>query len=152
MYEFTPADPTRKRPGHEARVTDKQRILFIYIPLVAFASMMSGIVFGDDQIVAFANLILGIVLSVLALLWARIDAEERGYALSPFFTLAVVLFSIFAIIYYLLRSRGVRGGLISIGWLILYILATFVALVIVSSVVTFALVAAGLVPKSILEP
>jgi hypothetical protein len=152
MYEFTPADPTLKRPGHEQRFTDKQKILFIYIPLVAFASMMSGIVSGEDQVVGFANLILGIVLNVLALMWARIDAEERSYELSPYFPIAVVLFGIFAIIYYLFRSRGASGGLISIGWLILYIAATFLALIIVSVIFTFLLVAIGVLPESILNP
>lgn len=151
MYEFTPADPTIKRPGHETRLTDKQKILFIYIPLVAFASMMSGIVSGEDQAVGFANLILGIVLNVLALLWARIDAEERAVELHPLFTLAVVVFGIFAIIYYLFRSRGASGGLVSTGWLILYIVGMLCALMIISLIVTFLLVAVGLLPQSVLD-
>jgi hypothetical protein len=151
MYEFTPADPTIKRPGHETRLTDKQKILFIYIPLVAFASMMTGIVYREEQAVGLANLILGIVLNVLALLWARIDADERQYELSIFFTLAVVLFGIFAIIYYLFRSRGASGGLISTGWMILYMVGTLFALVIISTIVTFLLVAVGVLPRSILD-
>jgi len=44
MYEVTPADPTIRRPGDETPLAEKRKILFIYIPLVAFASMMSGIV------------------------------------------------------------------------------------------------------------
>ena len=114
--------------------------------------MMSGIVSGEDQVVGFANLILGIVLNVLALMWAKIDADERQYELSPYFPIAVVLFGIFAIIYYLFRSRGASGGLISFGWLVLYIGATFLALIIVSVIFTFLLVAIGVLPQSVLNP
>ena len=152
MYEFTPADPTIRRPGDETPLAEKRKILFIYIPLVAFASMMSGIVFGENQAVTFTNLILGILVNVLALMWAKIDAEERSYELSRHFTLAVVIFGIFAIIYYLFRSRGASGGLISFGWLVLYIGATFLALIIVSVIFTFLLVAIGVLPQSVLNP
>lgn len=153
MYEFTPADPTRKRPGHEPPVlADKQRILFIYIPVVAFASVMTGIVLGNDEVAGVVQLFAGIGVNVLALWWAKIDADERAYALSQFFPLAVVLFGAFAIIYYLFRSRGLNDGLRATGWLILYVVATAIALLIASLFVTLALVAVGLVPQSIFEP
>ena len=152
MYEFTPADPTIRRPGDETPLAEKRKILFIYIPLVAFASMMSGIVFGENQSVTFANLILGILVNVLALMWAKLDAEERSYELSRHFTLAVVVFGIFAIIYYLFRSRGMSGGLVTFGLLILYIGATFLALIVVSVIFTFLLVAIGVLPQSVLNP
>jgi len=151
MYEFTPADPTIRRPGDETPLAEKRKILFIYIPLVAFASMMSGIVFGENQAVTFANLILGILVNVLALMWAKIDAEERSYELSRHFTLAVVVFGIFAIIYYLFRSRGMSGGLVTFGLLILYIVVMVFALAITTAIVTFLLVAIGLLPRSVFD-
>ena len=151
MYEFTPADPTIKRPGHETRLTEKRKILLIYIPLAAFLSMMSGIVFGQNQAVGLVNLLFGVVINVLALLWVKIDADERHYELSRFFTFAVVLFSILAIIYYLFRSRGVTRGLISTGLLISYVVGVIFALVVVGSIITVLMVAAGLLPRSILD-
>ena len=151
MYEFTPADPTIRRPGDETPLAEKRKILFIYIPLVAFASMMSGIVFGENQAVTFANLILGILVNVLALMWAKLDAEERSYELSRHFTLAVVVFGIFAIIYYLFRSRGMTGGLVTFGLLILYIVVTVFALAITTAIVTFLLVAIGLLARSVFD-
>ena len=151
MYEFTPADPTIRRPGDETPLAEKRKILFIYIPLVAFASMMSGIVFGENQAVTFANLILGILVNVLALMWAKIDAEERSYELSRHFTLAVVVFGIFAIIYYLFRSRGMTGGLVTFGLLILYIVVMVFALAITTAIVTLLLVAVGLLPPSVFD-
>jgi len=151
MYEFTPADPTIRRPGDETPLAEKRKILFIYIPLVAFASMMSGIVFGENQAVTFTNLILGILVNVLALMWAKIDAEERSYELSRHFTLAVVVFGIFAIIYYLFRSRGMTGGLVTFGLLILYIVVMVFALAITTAIVTLLLVAVGLLPPSVFD-
>jgi len=151
MYEFTPADPTIRRPGDETPLAEKRKILFIYIPLVAFASMMSGIVFGENQAVTFTNLILGILVNVLALMWAKIDAEERSYELSRHFTLAVVVFGIFAIIYYLFRSRGMTGGLVTFGLLILYIVVMVFALAITTAIVTLLLVAIGLLPQSVFD-
>ena len=151
MYEFTPADPTIRRPGDETPLAEKRKILFIYIPLVAFASMMSGIVFGENQAVTFTNLILGILVNVLALMWAKLDAEERSYELSRHFTLAVVVFGIFAIIYYLFRSRGMSGGLVTFGLLILYIVVTVSALAITTAIVTLLLVAVGLLPPSVFD-
>jgi hypothetical protein len=151
MYEFTPADPTIKRPGHETRLTDKQKILFIYVPVVWFASAMFSIVFADSQALGIVTLILAIMLNVLALWWAKIDAAERRFLLSRVFPLAVVLFGIFAIVYYLFKSRGAWGGLISTGWLILYGVGMLFALMIVSLIVTLLLVAVGLLPESILD-
>ena len=151
MYEFTPADPTIRRPGDETPLAEKRKILFIYIPLVAFASMMSGIVFGENQAVTFANLILGILVNVLALMWAKLDAEERSYELSRHYTLAVVVFGIFAIIYYLFRSRGMTVGLVTFGLLILYIVVMVFALAITTAIVTLLLVAVGLLPPSVFD-
>ena len=112
---------------------------------------MSGIVFGENQAVTFANLILGILVNVLALMWAKLDAEERSYELSRHFTLAVVVFGIFAIIYYLFRSRGMTGGLVTFGLLILYIVVTVFALALTTAIVTFLLVAVGLLPQSVFD-
>ena len=151
MYEFTPADPTIRRPGDETPLAEKRKILFIYIPLVAFASMMSGIVFGENQAVTFTNLILGILVNVLALMWAKIDAEERSYELSRHYTLAVVVFGIFAIIYYLFRSRGMTVGFVTFGLLILYIVVMAFALAIATAIVTFLLVAIGLLARSVFD-
>jgi dipeptide/tripeptide permease len=152
MYEFTPADPTIKRPGHEAPLSEKRKILFVYIPVIAFASMMADIAIRDNQIEDVVNLIFAIVMNVLALMWAKIDADERQYELSRYFTFAVVLFGVFAIIYYLFRSRGARDGLISTGWMVLYALALTVALGLISAIVAIVLIVTGALPQEVLSP
>jgi hypothetical protein len=151
MYEFTPADPTIKRPGHETRLTDKQKILFIYIPIVWFASGMSPIVLFDSEFAGLVSFVFGFGVNVLALIWTKRDAEERGFRLSQVFPIAVVFFGVFAIIYYLFRSRGLNEGLRSTGWLLLYVVVTAVALIIISTIVTLLLVAVGVLPRSVLD-
>ena len=152
MYEFTPADPALNRPGHETGLSEKRKILLIYIPLAAFASMMTGIVLGENQQTArLVQLVFGFVINVLALVWAKFDADERQYALSRFFPAAVLVFSVLAIVYYLIRSRGARGGLISTGLLISYIAGVMFALIVVGSIVTVLMVAAGLLTEKVLD-
>jgi heme/copper-type cytochrome/quinol oxidase subunit 4 len=151
MYEFTPADPTIKRPGHKPPLDQKRAIIFIYIPLLAFASMMFDVVANGNDVIRVADVVSAIVLNVLALMWAKTDADEKGYELSQFFTLAVVLFGVFAILYYLFRSRGASDGLISTGWLVLYGVTLAVVLGLTAGIVTMILVAAGLLPQNVLD-
>lgn len=151
MYEFTPADPTIKRPGHDSRLTDKYKILFIYIPLVGFASIMLDVLAVEKEFTGVANVVLGIVLNVLGFMWAKIDADERGYELSRYFPFAVVIFGVFAIVYFLFRSRGVRAGLISTGWLIFYAVAMALALGVISVIITIVLIVVGVLPQNVLN-
>lgn len=114
--------------------------------------MMLGIIAGENQVSESANIILGLLLNLFALMWAKIDADERGYELSRYFTLAVLFLGVFAIIYYLFRSRGARGGITSLGWMVLYGLALTIVLSIISAIITIILVMLGVLPKSLLEP
>jgi hypothetical protein len=151
MYEFTPADPTLKRPGHETFLTDKRWIIFVYIPLLAFVSMMIDLITGENDIARVADVVSALVLNVFALMWTKIDADEHQYELSSFFTPAVVVFGVLAVIYYLFRSRDLRGALISTGWMFLYGVVLSLALGITVGIVIALLVAAGVLPQSVLE-
>jgi hypothetical protein len=151
MYEFTPADPTIKRPGHEPPGTDKQKIVFIYIPILAFVSLLVDIILGTNQAVGVVDLAAGVGLNLLGLMWAKSDAAERQYELSRHFTLAVVLLGVFAIIYYLFKSRGLSGGLTATGLMILYFAGVMIVIGIASALVTVILVTAGVLPANVLD-
>lgn len=47
--------------------------------------------------------------------WFRLDARRREYRSSIVLTVAMVCLTVFALPYYLLRSRGFAGGLKSLG-------------------------------------
>jgi hypothetical protein len=151
MYEFTPADPTLKRPGHNSSATEKHQILFIYVPVLAFVSLLVDMILGTNQIVAVFDLAAGIALNVLGLMWARIDAGERRYELSRYFTVAVILLGVFAIAYYLFRSRGFEKGLASTGLLVLYLIGIAFVIGILAGLIAAVLVSAGLLPDTILN-
>src|SRR5947209_20407562 len=118
MYEFTPADPTLKRPGHNSSSTEKRQILFIYIPVLTFVSLLVDMMLGTNQIVSVFDLAAGIALNFLGLMWARIDAGDRRYELSRYYTVSVVLLGVFAIIYYLFCSRGFEKDLAATGLMV----------------------------------
>jgi hypothetical protein len=151
MYEFTPADPTIKRPGHDSPVTAKRKIAFIYIPILAFVSLLVDIILGTNQAVGVIDLAAGVGLNLLGLMWAKSDAAERQYELSRHFTFAVVLLGVFAIIYYLFRSRGLSGGLAATGLMILYFIGLVIVIGIASGLITTVLVATGVLPANILD-
>jgi hypothetical protein len=151
MYEFTPADPTLKRPGHNSSSTEKRQILFVYIPVLAFVSLLVDMMLGTNQIVGIFDLAAGIALNVLGLMWARIDAGERRYELSQYFTVAVILLGVFAIAYYLFRSRGFEKGLAATGLMILYFIGVVFVIGILAGLIAAILVSAGLLPDTILN-
>lgn len=84
------------------------------------------------------------------LFWCKIDAEQRGEQLSTILQIALVGFAIFALIYYLFKTRGGRGGVRSIGWMLIYGLLSYVVVVVLATVTLGILQAAGV--QAIPEP
>jgi hypothetical protein len=133
-------------------LNEKRRIILIYIPMVATATIIVGMILGSrSRYVLLLDIASGIGINILTLAWCKIDAKERNYRLSKHFPLFVVLLGIFTLIYYLLRSRGIGRGLISIGWLIGYIVTVFIALLIAILVVVVPLIVAGVLPKTVFD-
>jgi hypothetical protein len=78
-----------------------------------------------------------LVLSFATFAWFRNDAVRRLYPSSPAFNIAFVAFTIAALPYYLLRSRGVWGTARSLGAaFLIYIL--YVATMILGTVLVRA--------------
>lgn len=59
---------------------------------------------------------------VLMLGWCTYDSFERNKSLGSTFRLLVVIFGVFTLFVYLLKSRGLKKGLIAIGWSLLLML------------------------------
>jgi hypothetical protein len=151
MYEFIPADPTLKSPPTMRIEEGKRRILYRYIPLVMFIATMANVVFGEGPLSAAFGIVGGIVLNVFELMWAKLDAEARGYELSKYFTPAVVLFGVFALTYYVIRSRNTVDGLKAIGLMIIYFVVLTVVLGAAATVAAGILIIIGVLPPSALE-
>jgi hypothetical protein len=129
----------------------KRRIIYRYIPLVMFVATMANVVFGEGPLSAAFGIVGGLVLNVFELMWARLDAEARGYELSRYFTPLVVLFGVFAFSYYLIRSRDTAGGLKAIGLMVVYFVVLAVLLGVAAGIVAVVLVSIGVLPQSVLE-
>jgi amino acid transporter len=71
----------------------------------------------------------------LAFAWIRADSEERGYKLQRLFPVAVAIFGALALIYYLFKSRVFVAAMSSIGWLLLYCICLFLAIMIILAIV-----------------
>lgn len=133
-------------------LNEKRRIILIYIPLVATIGIIVGMILGSrSRYELLINIATGIGMNILTLAWCKIDARERNYRLSKHFPLFVVLLGIFALVYYLLRSRGIGRGLISIGWLIGYMVTVFITLTVAILVVVVPLIVAGVLPKTVFD-
>ncbi len=57
------------------------------------------------------DIILWILFSILIATWCHYDSLERQQRISAWFRIAVVFFGFFALLYYLLKSRGLKRGL-----------------------------------------
>ena len=57
--------------------------------------------------------------SLLAFQWYWLDSELRGYRRSIPLNVSVVALAGIALPYYLFRSRGVKGGFVGVGLLVL---------------------------------
>ena len=81
---------------------------------------------ADSPQFQLVQLTFGIFLSTAVFLWCQIDARERGASVGPGFAIALLLVCPLALIYYFFRSRGFRGGLIAIAWMLLFMLGMII--------------------------
>jgi hypothetical protein len=152
MAEITFHDDVRNGMPRKLFLTEKRWLLFIYVPIFVSVCSILGIIFEEHK--GFSLLIdiaLALGLNVFELMWCRMDSRERGYALHRHFTFAVVIFGVLALLYYLFRSREFRVGLISTGWLVLYVVALVVVSSVVSGLAITVLILAGAVSPSVVE-
>ena len=61
-----------------------------------------------------------LVIDLLILGWCYFDSVERNRTLGAWFRVLIVLFGIIALFVYLIKSRGIKHGLFSIGKALLF--------------------------------
>ncbi len=131
--------------------TEKRRLLFIYLPAFILVSLIASIAIdelaGENRVM---DIVMSLGLNISAFAWCRMDSRERGYDLHRFFPFAIIIFGFLALLYYLFRSRGFRGGLIATGWLILYVVLCLAAVILVGLIIVTVLLLTGLVSSEAL--
>lgn len=103
-------------------------ILLAFLPV---ASLLIGFIeYGPARAPSYAHTltIIQACLSVaIVFLWFRGDAIERQYPTSLFLKAAMLGLAIFALPYYLLKSRGLPGSIRALGLSMLVFVGTMVA-------------------------
>ncbi|CAN5442296.1 hypothetical protein BH10ACI2_BH10ACI2_19730 [soil metagenome] len=78
------------------------------------------------------------------LFWCKIDAEERAAELTKGLQFALVAFGIFALIYYLFKTREKNSRLKTFGGLLLYVLGSYILIVLMVAVSLIILKTVGI--------
>ena len=106
------------------------RAVTLFYALVGFASGCGLAQFripGYDSIGAVAA---GLLLSIAAFIWFSADSFRRSFRRSAILDVAFVGLTALVLPYYLVRSRGLKAGLIAIGaGLSIYLLYLFAVVV-----------------------
>ncbi len=106
--------------------TQKRRVLII-LGVAQVVVTLAGVVLGRFEAVsAFIAILSAVGWAVGILAWINIDAEERAEDLSSGLRFAIIILGVFALAYYLFKTRGAVGGLKGLGWTLIYFLAFFV--------------------------
>jgi len=117
-------------------MNEKRRVL-VGIAVFSVVSTIASVLAEPNQSVYSAISILTAVgFGVGILIWCKADSQERNIPLSSGFRIAVVIFGLFALIYYLFKSRGFKRGFVSTGYALLFGLILFMINVIVGTCMT----------------
>ena len=148
-----PKNPAQHHPAYanilgmdtNLNVNKRQKILvLIGISLFWFLSTLVSVVIAPSGPVSVVILVLtSIGWGFGILLWCRIDANERGYELSSGEKIGIVLLGALALIWYLFHTRGAKGGFKSLGWLLLYVVTTFIVLTVIVTIILMILQITG---------
>lgn len=88
----------------------KTNYYILAILVLGFADGAIAYALFPGQVFAPTSLALSIVALFLVFVWYRLDSDSRAYRRSPLLSVAVVGVTIFALPYYLFRTRGLRQG------------------------------------------
>lgn len=130
-----------------APIDHKREKLIVLAGLTIFwfiSSFVNLVAAQDGPAFSLILLLSAIGWGVGILFWCKIDAEERGEQLTTPLQIVIVGFGIFALIYYLFKTRGREGGVRAIGWLLLYAVSAYLLVVIMATMTVMALKTAGI--------
>jgi hypothetical protein len=112
--------------------------LTLFYALVGFASGCGLAQFRIPGYDSIGALVGALLLSIAAFRWFRADSFQRSFRRSPTLDVAFVGLTALVLPYYLIRSRGLKAGLIAIGAglsiYILYLLAILMGALFVRAV------------------
>lgn len=119
----------------------RNKLIVIAVSVVLFiVTSPLLIVFGENNSVAqLINLLSAIFLNSLVFAWCYYDSLERNQSFGRGWKLAIVLFGVFALIVYLLKFRGFKHGLITLGKALLILLVMIIGSIIINTAILIIL-------------
>ena len=112
-------------------VSRKRDVLVGVLVWNMVATVATWITMYEGPVYAGVTIVQAVGNSFATLLWCYLDAAERDEMLGVGTRLLALLLGPLALIYYLPKTRGLRGGWIALGWALGY----FFVLVLATSVV-----------------
>ncbi len=115
----------------------KQKRFVIILSFVAAALIGPLVLLPEERsgLSRLADLASLLVFSLLILSWCYFDSLERGKGISTSFRIAIIIFGLFTLCFYLVRSRGFARGLKAIGMFLLLLIALTLIMVVSGAIV-----------------
>lgn len=110
-------------PTHQL---EKRQTLIILLVLFFVAGWFRAIISEESSYYPLYQLSFGLASTVFIVRWVALDAIERRFKLTPIWIFFFVLVSLLAVLFYLLKTRGVQSWrpiLLSLGLLFVYAIA-----------------------------
>jgi hypothetical protein len=99
-------------------------VMLAVLAITIFSVIALGIAVNNEPLYNGIKLVATIAYGVAMLVWCTVDSRERGIELGYGFRIFIVLLGVLALIFYLFKTRGLKGGFVSIGYAFLFFLAT----------------------------
>jgi hypothetical protein len=111
--------------NHDAIYSRNKRVIIITgILLLVITSPLN--LFFDEKSLQIVDLLTVIGFNILIFAWCHYDSLERNEPFGAGWRLLIIILGIFALFIYLLKTRGFKQGLISIGKTLLILLLAIV--------------------------
>ena len=113
---------------------NKRNIIIIAAALNILTTPLIFIIDENGALFKIINFLALFAFNLLTFAWCHYDSAERNQTLGVGWRFAIILFGLFALLAYLLKSRGMKKGLISVGKALLVFLGIFVVSVLLSAI------------------
>ncbi len=111
---------------NEYKASNKRNVLCAILALAVGSTLVDWMAAGSMIVYQVTSIFTAIGYVVGTLIWCHIDARDRNVPLGQGFRILVILLGPIALIYYLFKSRGFTRGIISVAWMVGFILTIFV--------------------------
>lgn len=106
-------------------------VMLAVLAITIFSVVALGIASNNEPLYNGIRLVATVAYGVAILIWCTVDSRGRGIELGYGFRIVIVFFGVFALVFYLFKTRGLKQGFVSVGYALLF----FIVTILVSSLV-----------------